>query len=358
MRTILIVDENADVRESLRLMFSGCADYRVATASNGMDAILKAKKIKPDIVLTDVSLSDKNGYEISREIKNNPLLNNTSVILLISSFEAFDEGMAADALADDFMIKPFNPEETRKKVESLIKQYEKKEDEKVMDKRGSEPSRTIRLSIENRDNSYGLTEESAQELKMAIRMAAKKARERRNILNQIPTKAEYPRVPLYRRRDLVAVLSLSIVLLVTVMFNFQNTFKGLRWVEDEIKAYETGTPHIDENGEKTASRVLDISISDNGSQPRLNLGSGTPPPDGKTLEETPRITVPVIPAEGNIRSEGTKGKTSSLKGRTRKIYKRKSKGLRGRTQPTLASNIRKKEPLEQQLRTAFLLYNP
>ncbi|MGE5443755.1 MAG: hypothetical protein ACM3SR_04035 [Ignavibacteriales bacterium] len=89
-----------------------------------------------------------------------------------------------------------------------------------MDKRGSEPFGTIRLSVENRENHYELTEESAQELKMAIRMAAEKARERRNILNQIPAEAEYPRVPLYRRRDLIAVLSLSIALLVTILFAF------------------------------------------------------------------------------------------------------------------------------------------
>ncbi|MGE5445555.1 MAG: response regulator [Ignavibacteriales bacterium] len=334
MRTILIADENADVRKSISLMFSECVDYRIATTSSGADAIFKAKKIKPDIVLADTSLSDKNGYEVSREIKNNPLLNNTSVILLIPSFEVFDEGMAADVLADDFMIKPINAEETTKKVESLIKQHEKKEDEETMEKRKPEPFGTIRFSIENRENSYELTEESAQELKMAIRMAARKLKGRKNIPHQIPTEAGYLKVPLYRRRYSIALLGLSIILFVIVLFTFTNEKEEESWFSNTSTSIDSST------------------------QPRLNLGSGTPPPDGKSLKEASKGIIPVIPVKENIGNEGIKGKTSSLKGRTRKIYNRKTRRLRSRTQPVLAFNRSEKELLEQQLKMAFLLYKP
>ncbi|MER3445837.1 MAG: hypothetical protein C4291_02915 [Candidatus Dadabacteria bacterium] len=68
MITVLIADENDNIRESISLRLSNCTGYRVVTASNGADAILKAKEIKPDIVFADISLSDKNGYELSREI--------------------------------------------------------------------------------------------------------------------------------------------------------------------------------------------------------------------------------------------------------------------------------------------------
>jgi hypothetical protein len=104
---------------------------------------------------------------------------------------------------------------------------------------------------------------------------------------------------------------------------------------------------------KAVSWLSNTSASVDGStQLRLNLDSETPAPDGKSLKETPNEITPV---RENIGSEEIKGKTSSLKGRTRKIHKWKTKGLRGRTQPVLASNIGEKECLEQQLRRAFLL---
>jgi DNA-binding response OmpR family regulator len=119
MRTILIADEDADTR-FVSLFFD--MDYRVVTTSSGADAISKAREIRPNIVMADVSLSDKDGYEVSREIKNNLLLKDTPVILLTSSLGTFDEIRAAEARADDFIIKPFKFEEIAKRVEYLIGQ--------------------------------------------------------------------------------------------------------------------------------------------------------------------------------------------------------------------------------------------
>src|ERR1700739_4534511 len=121
MRTILIADEDVDTR--FVSLFSDM-DYRVVTTSSGMDAISKAREIKPDIVMANVSLSDKDGYEVSREIKNNPLLKDTPVILLTSSLGTFDEIKAARVRADDFIIKPFKFGEITKKVEYLLSQRE------------------------------------------------------------------------------------------------------------------------------------------------------------------------------------------------------------------------------------------
>src|SRR5246127_1720323 len=106
MRTILIADEDVAASTLVGFMFTDI-DYRVVATSSGADAISKAREIKPDVVMADVSLSDKDGYEVSREIKNNPLLRNTPVILLTSSLGTFDETRAIDARADDFITKPF-----------------------------------------------------------------------------------------------------------------------------------------------------------------------------------------------------------------------------------------------------------
>ncbi len=118
---LLIADEDQRVKNIVRFTFEQM-DYKVLSTSSGADAVSMAKEIKPDIVLVDVSLQDKNGYDVSREIKNNPILKNTPVILLISSFVTFNETKVAESLADDFIIKPFVFEEIIKKIKSLTVQ--------------------------------------------------------------------------------------------------------------------------------------------------------------------------------------------------------------------------------------------
>ncbi|HSE83319.1 MAG TPA: response regulator [Thermodesulfobacteriota bacterium] len=128
LRIILIADEDYRVRNLIRLMFTESMGYIVVGTSSGVDAILKAKKIKPDIILADVSLPDKNGYDISKEIKNDRLLKNTPVILLTSAFDTFNEKKILEShAADDIVVKPFEPEETIKKVESLLSKPKRKE---------------------------------------------------------------------------------------------------------------------------------------------------------------------------------------------------------------------------------------
>jgi hypothetical protein len=230
-----------------------------------------------------------------------------------------------------------NQRQRNNKEVGFFNQTTRKEkgDKETMEKRGSEPFGTVRLSIENRENSYELTEESAQELKMAIRMAAKKIKEGKSIPHQISNEAGHSKSPLYRslyrRQYSIALLGVSIVLFVVVLFTLTN--------EKEEKSWFSNT-----------STSIDSSA-----QPRLNLGSGTPAPDVKSLEEAPKG---IIPVKENIGDEVIKGKTSSLKGRTRKIYNRKTRHLRSQAQPILALNSNEKEPLEQQLRTAFLLSKP
>gem|GEM_PF-2535576 len=124
MRTVLIADGDAGMRELISLAFSDSGMYRVMIVSSGVDAILRAREIKPDIVLVDIFLRDKDGYEVSREIKGDPLLKSTAVILLTASLGLFNETKAAEAGADDFIIKPFGSKELIKRLESLIGEEE------------------------------------------------------------------------------------------------------------------------------------------------------------------------------------------------------------------------------------------
>ncbi len=122
LRIILIADEDYMIRNLIRLMFTESMGYIVVDTSSGIDAILKARMIKPDIILADASLPDKNGYDLSEEIKNDPLLRNIPVVLLTSALDPFNEKEALESHVDDILVKPFEPEETIKKVESLLSQ--------------------------------------------------------------------------------------------------------------------------------------------------------------------------------------------------------------------------------------------
>lgn len=123
MKTILIADEDNAVRKSVSALFSALG-YRVVSVSGGADAISKSKEMKPDIVLVDVSLSNGEGYEVSERIKDDPTLQDTPVVLLVSSLGVFDEVKAAEVRADDFMIKPLRSDKIIKKVESFINRRE------------------------------------------------------------------------------------------------------------------------------------------------------------------------------------------------------------------------------------------
>ncbi|HEX3033844.1 MAG TPA: LysM peptidoglycan-binding domain-containing protein [Thermodesulfobacteriota bacterium] len=127
MKTILIADNDSKVRNLVRLMFTESMGYRVVDTSSGRDAVLKAHTLKPDIVLANVFLSDKSGYEVSREIKNSPRIKSTPVVLLADSYETFDESMAAEVRSDDFILKPFRTGEIADKLEPFFARSKGKE---------------------------------------------------------------------------------------------------------------------------------------------------------------------------------------------------------------------------------------
>lgn len=119
MKTILVADKNDRTRNLIRLMLTEDMGYSVVATSSGRDVVFKAEQIKPDIVLVDVYLPDKDGYEVSREIKGNLSLKNTPVVLMTSAFTTLDRAKIAEARADDFITKPLNSDEMIEKVQSL-----------------------------------------------------------------------------------------------------------------------------------------------------------------------------------------------------------------------------------------------
>ena len=105
-RKLLLADDSATIQKVIDLTFAD-EGVRVVAVSNGQEAIEQLLDFAPDIVLADVHMPGANGYEICEYVKTNEKLKHIPVMLLVGSFEPFDEAEARRVGADDILTKPF-----------------------------------------------------------------------------------------------------------------------------------------------------------------------------------------------------------------------------------------------------------
>ncbi len=105
-RKLLLADDSITIQKVVALTFAD-EGVEVVTVSDGQEAIEQLGVITPDIVLADVFMPEVNGYEVCRYIKQNAKLKHIPVMLLVGSFEPFDEAEARRVGADDILRKPF-----------------------------------------------------------------------------------------------------------------------------------------------------------------------------------------------------------------------------------------------------------
>src|SRR5437870_9153895 len=107
-RTILLADDSPTIRRLVTQTFAG-ANFRIVEVSNGDAALKQLDELQPSIVLADIYMPGKNGYEVCTYIRNHATLGATPVVLLVGAFDAFDEGMAQGAGATANITKPCEP---------------------------------------------------------------------------------------------------------------------------------------------------------------------------------------------------------------------------------------------------------
>jgi CheY-like chemotaxis protein len=105
-KTLLLADDSVTIQKVVGISFAN-EDVRIVTVDNGDDAIARAREIKPDIVLADVVMPGKSGYDVCAAIKGDAELRGVPVLLLTGTFETFDEDRAARVGADGHITKPF-----------------------------------------------------------------------------------------------------------------------------------------------------------------------------------------------------------------------------------------------------------
>ncbi|HSP34671.1 MAG TPA: response regulator [Thermoanaerobaculia bacterium] len=118
-KKILLADDSITIQKVVELTFSD-GDYEVTAVNNGAKAIQKLADMRPDIILSDIIMPEKNGYEVCEFVKSHPEYRTIPVVLLTGTFEPFDPDRADKAGCDAVVTKPFESQSLIHKVEELI----------------------------------------------------------------------------------------------------------------------------------------------------------------------------------------------------------------------------------------------
>src|SRR5262245_26746957 len=118
-KKLLLADDSVTIQRVIELTFSG-EDVQVLTASDGEEAVARIAADKPDIVLADIGMPKRSGYDVSAFVKAKPELSHIPVLLLAGAFEPVDEAKAKEVLCDGVLVKPFEPQQVIARVRELI----------------------------------------------------------------------------------------------------------------------------------------------------------------------------------------------------------------------------------------------
>lgn len=127
-KRILLADDSITIQKVVELTFSD-GDYEIVSANNGARALQKLAESMPDIILSDIIMPEKNGYEVCEFVKSHPEYRDIPVILLTGTFEPFDPDRAEKAGCDAVVTKPFESQSLINKVEELIQKRRILDDE-------------------------------------------------------------------------------------------------------------------------------------------------------------------------------------------------------------------------------------
>jgi two-component system phosphate regulon response regulator PhoB len=118
--TVLVVDDEPDIT-ALVAYHLAKAGYRVSTAVDGAEALTVAERERPDVVVLDLMLPKVSGYEVLAELRRKPETRDVGVILLTARREPPDRIKGFTLGADDYLTKPFSPEELVLRVNALLR---------------------------------------------------------------------------------------------------------------------------------------------------------------------------------------------------------------------------------------------
>ncbi len=126
---ILVVDDDVNICDILR-MYLEREGYEVKTVNDGAEGIATFKMYDPDLVLLDIMLPKKDGWQVCREIRET---STKPIIMITAKGEIFDKVLGLELGADDFIVKPFDTKEVTARVKAVLRRYSMAKDALVKD---------------------------------------------------------------------------------------------------------------------------------------------------------------------------------------------------------------------------------
>lgn len=119
---ILVVDDEEHIAEliSYNLTSNG---YKVITANDGNDAVKLAVEEKPNLILLDLMIPGKDGYDVCKDVRSNSEVRNTPIIMLTAKSEELDKILGLELGADDYITKPFSVRELLARVKAVLRRF-------------------------------------------------------------------------------------------------------------------------------------------------------------------------------------------------------------------------------------------
>ena len=135
---ILMIDDDLNICESVKLYLEH-EGYEVKTANDGVQGVESFKLYSPDIVLLDIMMPKKDGWQVCREIRE---ISSVPIMMLTAKGEVFDKVLSLELGADDYLIKPFDMRELSAKTKAILRRCQTEGD-----KHGDETIRFENLEI-------------------------------------------------------------------------------------------------------------------------------------------------------------------------------------------------------------------
>ena len=128
---ILVIDDDPNICEMLRLYLEN-EGYEIKTANDGAEGVSFFKMYEPDLVLLDIMLPKKDGWQVCREIRE---ISSKPIIMVTAKGEVFDKVLGMELGADDYMVKPLEMKELSVRIKAVLRrcaQHDNQNDEEVV----------------------------------------------------------------------------------------------------------------------------------------------------------------------------------------------------------------------------------
>ena len=116
---ILLIDDDANICDLVKIYLEN-EGYEVKVATDGSEGLSYFKMYEPDLVLLDIMLPKKDGWQVCREIREQ---SSKPIIMITAKSEVFDKVLGLELGADDFIVKPFNVKELSARVKAVLRRY-------------------------------------------------------------------------------------------------------------------------------------------------------------------------------------------------------------------------------------------